>query len=81
VTLGELSPSLCEFVYTFADGACYRLRVFPILPTELREELVLAGFFVDRSVGDFKRVYDPLSADFIIHQATPRMRESKRACR
>lgn len=73
VTLGELSPSLCEFVYTFADGACYRLRVFPILPGQLREELAAAGFAVTRSLGDFKCVYDPLRADFIIHQATPTM--------
>lgn len=70
VTLGELSPSLCEFVYTFADGVRHSLSVFPILPGVLREELALAGFVVDSSYGDFKRVYDPLRADFIIHQAT-----------
>ncbi|MDH0749599.1 class I SAM-dependent methyltransferase [Pseudomonas sp. GD03842] len=71
VSLGELNPSLCEFVYTFADGACYRLRVFPILPSQLRQELAAAGFSVTGSWGDFASVYDPLRADFIIHQATP----------
>ncbi|WP_082060997.1 class I SAM-dependent methyltransferase [Pseudomonas abietaniphila] len=69
VTLGELHDSLCEFVYTFADGACYRLRVFPILPGRLRAEMTAAGFEVQQSYGDFKPVYDPMSADFIIHQA------------
>jgi glycine/sarcosine N-methyltransferase len=69
VTLGELHESLCEFVYTFADGACYRLRVFPILPATLRGEMIEAGFVVKQSYGDFKPVYDPMSADFIIHQA------------
>jgi glycine/sarcosine N-methyltransferase len=69
VTLGELHESLCEFVYTFADGARYRLRVFPILPGRLRGEMRAAGFVVKQSYGDFKSVYDPMAADFIIHQA------------
>lgn len=69
VTLGELSPSLCEFVYTFNDGACFRLRVFPILPQQLRKEMAMAGFQVGKSFGDFKYVYNPMRADFIIHQA------------
>ena len=69
VTLGELDQSLCEFIYTFSDGACYRLRVCPVLPAQLRSELALAGFEVDKSFGDFKHVYDPMRADFIIHLA------------
>ncbi|MFK3969191.1 class I SAM-dependent methyltransferase [Pseudomonas sp. NPDC087358] len=69
VTLGELNDSLCEFVYTFADGARYRLRVFPVLPGKLRGEMESAGFVAQKSFGDFKSVYDPLRADFIIHQA------------
>lgn len=69
VTIGALDDSLCEFVYTFADGARYQLRVFPILPARLRSELMAAGFAVSQSYGDFKRVYDPMRADFIIHQA------------
>jgi glycine/sarcosine N-methyltransferase len=69
VTIGTLHDSLCEFIYTFADGACYRLRVFPILPAQLRSELRAAGFSIQQSFGDFKRVYDPLHTDFIIHQA------------
>ncbi|MFJ3487231.1 class I SAM-dependent methyltransferase [Pseudomonas sp. NPDC090202] len=69
VTLGELHDSLCEFVYSFADGAVYRLRVFPVRPRQLRSELMSAGFVVDKSYGDFKCIYDPMRADFIIHQA------------
>lgn len=69
VAIGELNDSLCEFVYSFADGARYRLRVFPLLPAQLRSELMAAGFSVPQSFGDFKRVYDPMRVDFIIHQA------------
>ncbi|WP_341959070.1 class I SAM-dependent methyltransferase [Pseudomonas sp. RC10] len=69
VTIGALHDSLCEFVYTFADGARYQLRVFPLLPAQLRSELRAAGFSIQQSFGDFKRVYDPMHADFIIHQA------------
>jgi len=69
VTLGELNHSLCEFIYTFSDGARYRLRVCPVMPAQLRSELALAGFEVGKSFGDFKHVYDPMRADFIIHQA------------
>ena len=69
VTLGELDESRCEFVYDFADGAQYRLRVFPIRPRQLQEELREAGFHTPRSFGDFKPVYDAMSVDFIVHQA------------
>ncbi|WP_110951858.1 class I SAM-dependent methyltransferase [Pseudomonas bohemica] len=69
VTIGALNDSLCQFVYTFADGARYQLRVFPLLPVQLRSELMAAGFSVAQTFGDFKRIYDPMRADFIIHQA------------
>jgi glycine/sarcosine N-methyltransferase len=69
VTLGEVHESLCEFVYTFADEVSYRLRVYPILPEQLRNEMRLAGFDDRKRFGDFKYVYDPMRADFIIHQA------------
>lgn len=69
VTLGELSDSLCEFVYTFVDGVSYRLRVAPILPGQLRSEMRAAGFVAGKSFGDFQYVWDPMRADFIIHQA------------
>lgn len=68
VTLGELDESRCEFVYDFADGAQYRLRVFPIRPRQLQEEMREAGFHTPRSFGDFKPVYDVMSVDFIVHQ-------------
>lgn len=68
VSIGELNSSLCEFIYTFADGASYRLRVFPIMPARLRSEMQLAGFEVGKSFGDFKSIYDPMRADFILHQ-------------
>ena len=69
VTLGEVHDALCEFVYTFADEVSYRLRVYPILPEQLRSEMALAGFSEAKRFGDFKYVYDPMRADFIIHQA------------
>ncbi|HEX8596680.1 MAG TPA: class I SAM-dependent methyltransferase [Pseudomonas sp.] len=69
VSLGEVSDQLCEFIYTFADGACWRLRVYPILPEELKGEISEAGFCWPRSFGDFRHIYDPLDCDFIIHMA------------
>lgn len=69
VTLGEVNDQLCEFVYTFSDQARYRLRVAPIRPHQLRKEISLGGFSGVQSYGDFKPVYDPLRADFIIHVA------------
>lgn len=68
VALGELSEAMCEFVYTFDDGACHRLRVAPVLPEQLRSEMRAAGFVEGKSYGDFKRVWDPFRADFIVHQ-------------
>jgi glycine/sarcosine N-methyltransferase len=69
VSLGEVSDELCEFIYSFRDGATYGLRVYPILPEELKAEISHAGFFWPRSFGDFKHIYDPLDCDFIIHMA------------
>jgi glycine/sarcosine N-methyltransferase len=69
VTLGELDDSVCEFCYRFADGAQYRLRVYPIRPRQLQEELRLAGFRIPHAYGDFKSIYDVMSVDFIIHRA------------
>ncbi|QKF51932.1 class I SAM-dependent methyltransferase [Pseudomonas graminis] len=69
VTLGELDESVCEFVYRFADGAQYRLRVCPIRPRQLQDELRAAGFRAPHAYGDFKPIYDVMNVDFIIHQA------------
>jgi glycine/sarcosine N-methyltransferase len=69
VGLGEVSNDLCEFVYTFDDQASFRLRVYPILPAQLRAEIELADFGLGRSYGDFKPIYDIMSCDFIIHTA------------
>lgn len=69
VTLGEVSEQLCEFVHTFSDGAAYRLRVAPIRPQRLRREISRSGFAGVKSYGDFRRIYDPMRADFIIHVA------------
>jgi glycine/sarcosine N-methyltransferase len=69
VTLGEVNDHLCEFVYTFSDEAVYRLRVAPIRPQHLRSEILAAGFKGVYSFGDFKSLYDPMRADFIIHVA------------
>ncbi|WP_426141956.1 class I SAM-dependent methyltransferase [Pseudomonas sp. DWP3-1-2] len=69
VSLGQVSDQLCEFIYTFADGASWRLQVYPILPEALKGEIANAGFFWPRSFGDFRHVYDPMDCDFIIHMA------------
>jgi glycine/sarcosine N-methyltransferase len=69
VTLGELDESVCEFVYRFADGAQHRLRVCPIRPRQLQDELRAAGFRAPHAYGDFKPIYDVMNVDFIIHQA------------
>jgi glycine/sarcosine N-methyltransferase len=69
VSLGELNEALCEFIYDFADGARYRLRVCPIRPRQLQEELRAAGFRSPHAYGDFQPVYDVMNADFIVHYA------------
>jgi len=69
VTLGEANDQLCEFIYTFSDQAVYRLRVAPVRPQQLRREITRAGFGGVHSFGDFKPLYDPMRADFIIHVA------------
>ncbi|MDB6142721.1 MAG: hypothetical protein JWP80_1765 [Pseudomonas sp.] len=69
VGLGEVSEEVCEFVYTFSDRTSFRLRVYPILPTQLSAEIESADFDRVRSYGDFKPIYDVLSCDFIIHTA------------
>jgi glycine/sarcosine N-methyltransferase len=70
VRLGEVNERVCEFVYTFKpDDATYRLRVAPVRPRQLRMELQSAGFEDVQSFGDFKALYDPMRADFIVHVA------------
>ncbi|WP_397452278.1 class I SAM-dependent methyltransferase [Pseudomonas sp. NA-150] len=69
VGLGEVSDEVCEFVYTFSDRTTFSLRVYPILPAQLRSEIELAGFNQHRSYGDFKPIYDVMSSDFIVHSA------------
>ncbi|OCX25402.1 MULTISPECIES: class I SAM-dependent methyltransferase [Pseudomonas] len=69
ITLGELDEAVCEFVYRFADGAQYRLRVCPIRPRHLQEELREAGFRTVSAYGDFKPIYDVMDVDFVIHKA------------
>ncbi len=69
VTLGEVNEQRCEFVYTFSDGATYRLRVAPIRPQTLVKEIKQGGFATVQSFGDFKPLYDPMRSDFIIHVA------------
>jgi glycine/sarcosine N-methyltransferase len=71
VTLGELSEQVCEFVYTYADGEMYRLRVCPVLPNMLRQEIQEAGLVAAKSYGDFKALYEPSRVDFMLHIAYP----------
>lgn len=69
VALGQVDESVCEFIYRFADGAQYRLRVCPIRLRQLQDELRAAGFRAPHAYGDFKPIYDVMNVDFIIHQA------------
>ncbi|MFJ4144349.1 class I SAM-dependent methyltransferase [Pseudomonas sp. NPDC089734] len=69
VTLGEVNSELCEFIYTFEDDERYSLKVYPLLPEQLKSELNASGFSYRDMYGDFKRPFDMLSADFVIHTA------------
>lgn len=72
VSLGQVDSQLCEFIYTFSDGACYRLQVYPILPEDLKGEINTAGFFLPQSFGDFQHIYDPINCEFVVHVAIGR---------
>jgi glycine/sarcosine N-methyltransferase len=69
VSIGEVTDQVCEFVYTFSDSATFRLRVYPILPQQLSDEIEQAAFSKSRSYGDFKSIYDAMNSDFIVHTA------------
>ena len=69
VSLGEVNDHVCEFVYTFSDSAIFRLRVYPILPQQLSDEIEQAAFSRPQSYGDFKPIYDAMNSDFIVHTA------------
>ena len=69
VTLGQVDPQLCEFIYTFNDAEQYRLKVYPLLPGELATEVLASGFSVHESYGDFQPDYDMMHCDFVVHTA------------
>ncbi|MFP3801893.1 methyltransferase domain-containing protein [Paraburkholderia sp. SIMBA_027] len=56
-----------DFVYTFGDGAQFRLSVHPIRATALRHAIEEAGLEYMSSYGDFKEQYDPLNCGFVLH--------------
>ncbi|TFY86474.1 class I SAM-dependent methyltransferase [Pseudomonas kairouanensis] len=69
VSLGQVDEHLCEFIYTFDNAQQYRLKVYPLLPGELATEVLASGFSVHESYGDFRRDYDLMHCDFVIHTA------------
>ncbi len=44
VSLGEVHADLCEFIYSFDNAEEYRLQVYPLLPGELKTEVLASGF-------------------------------------
>ncbi|WP_348749303.1 class I SAM-dependent methyltransferase [Pseudomonas rhodesiae] len=69
VSLGQVDESLCEFIYRFDNAEQYRLQVYPILPSELTQEVLGCGFSEHTSYGDFQVDYDRMQCDFVIHTA------------
>ena len=69
VSLGEVNERLCEFIYSFDNAEQYRLQVYPLLPGELKGEVLKSGFTHHESYGDFERDYDMMDCDFVIHTA------------
>ena len=69
VSLGEVNERLCEFIYSFDNAEQYRLQVYPLLPGELKGEVLKSGFTDHESYGDFKDDYDMMDCDFVIHTA------------
>lgn len=69
VSLGEVHADLCEFIYSFDNAEEYRLQVYPLLPGELKTEVLASGFSEHRSYGDFQPDYDMMQCDFVIHTA------------
>ncbi|WP_321356167.1 class I SAM-dependent methyltransferase [Pseudomonas extremaustralis] len=69
VSLGQVDEHLCEFIYSFDNAEQYRLKVYPLLPGELKEEVLACGFSDHESYGDFQPDYDMMNCDFVIHTA------------
>lgn len=67
--LGEFNDNMCEIIYTFSDMASFNLRVYPILPAQMRGEIEMADFARTQAYGDFKTIYDALGSNFIVHTA------------
>jgi hypothetical protein len=43
VSLGQVDEHLCEFIYSFDNAELYRLQVYPLLPGELKGEVLRTG--------------------------------------
>jgi len=69
VGLGQVDEHVCEFIYSFDNAEQYRLQVYPLLPGELKGEVLKSGFSAHESYGDFQRDYDMMDCDFVIHTA------------
>ncbi|WP_411379642.1 class I SAM-dependent methyltransferase [Pseudomonas sp. MPB26] len=69
VSLGQVDEHICEFIYSFDDAEQFRLQVYPLLPGQLKGEVLKSGFTHHESYGDFERDYDMMDCDFIIHTA------------
>lgn len=69
ISIDEVSDVLCRFRYRFPDDSVHHLEVYPVRDEELRGLLTQAGFFEQRTFGDFQEEFDLLDCDFIIHTA------------
>ena len=69
VSVGQVDEHLCEFIYNFDNKERYTLKVYPLLPGELANEMLASRFRAHESYGDFKSFYDMMNCDFVIHTA------------
>jgi len=69
VAFGVVTPENAEFIYNFADGAQFRLSVYPITARQLELDIRESGLGYIGSFGDFCSPYDIRTCDFVIHAA------------
>lgn len=69
VSLGRVDAQVCEFIYDFDDKQRYSLKVYPLLPADLADEIRASGFSAHKEYGDFQPVFDGMDCDFVIHTA------------
>lgn len=65
----HVDAGLARFEYTFPDGACHHLNMFPLRKDYLCGLISDAGFQKVESFGDFQASYQESDPDFFVHIA------------